>query len=170
MQAVLISIQPKWCELIASGKKTVEVRKSRPGLNLPFKCYIYETKGRTETPWIDEEGHTIFKGRGAVIGEFVCDAIGTYWFNPSGTDIEECEDVQLACLTAKEILAYANNKELHFWNISDLKIYDKPKPLGDFNMACDKEKETDCTICAELGLLRCKPAISPPQSWYYVEG
>lgn len=30
MKAVLISIQPKWCELIASGKKTIEVRKTRP--------------------------------------------------------------------------------------------------------------------------------------------
>lgn len=25
MKAVLISIQPKWCELIASGEKTIEV-------------------------------------------------------------------------------------------------------------------------------------------------
>ena len=32
MKAVLISIRPKWCELIASGKKTVEVRKTRPKL------------------------------------------------------------------------------------------------------------------------------------------
>lgn len=28
MKAVLISIQPKWCELIASGQKTVEVCKT----------------------------------------------------------------------------------------------------------------------------------------------
>lgn len=28
MKCVLISIKPKWCELIASGKKTVEVRKT----------------------------------------------------------------------------------------------------------------------------------------------
>lgn len=26
MKSVLISIPPKWCELIASGKKTIEVR------------------------------------------------------------------------------------------------------------------------------------------------
>lgn len=26
--AVLLSVRPKWCELIASGKKTVEVRKT----------------------------------------------------------------------------------------------------------------------------------------------
>ena len=43
MQAVLISIQPGWCELIASGKKTVEVRKTMPLLPTPFKAYIYET-------------------------------------------------------------------------------------------------------------------------------
>lgn len=44
MKSVLISIRPKWCELIASGKKTVEVRKTRPKLKPPFKCYIYCTK------------------------------------------------------------------------------------------------------------------------------
>lgn len=43
MKAVLISIQPKWCELIASGKKTLEVRKTRPKLETPFKVYIYCT-------------------------------------------------------------------------------------------------------------------------------
>lgn len=42
-KAVLISIQPKWCELIASGKKTQEVRKNRPKLETPFKVYIYCT-------------------------------------------------------------------------------------------------------------------------------
>lgn len=45
-KAVLISIQPKWCELIASGKKTVEVRKTRPKLDTPFKVYIYCTKAK----------------------------------------------------------------------------------------------------------------------------
>ena len=46
MKSVLISIQPKWCELIASGKKTVEVRKTRPKIDVPFKCYVYCTKSR----------------------------------------------------------------------------------------------------------------------------
>lgn len=44
MKSVLISIKPQYCELIASGKKTVEVRKRRPKLQTPFKCYIYCTK------------------------------------------------------------------------------------------------------------------------------
>lgn len=79
MKSVLISIKPKWCELIASGKKTVEVRKTKPKLETPFKVYIYETQGRTETPFVDEEGHHIFKGRGQVIGEFVCDKIDDFY-------------------------------------------------------------------------------------------
>ena len=44
MKSVLISIKPKWCELIANGKKTIEVRKTQPRLNTPFKVYIYCTK------------------------------------------------------------------------------------------------------------------------------
>lgn len=44
MKSVLISIQPKWVEKITSGEKTIEVRKSRPNIETPFKCYIYCTK------------------------------------------------------------------------------------------------------------------------------
>lgn len=43
MKSVLISIKPKWCELIATGKKTVDVRKNEPKVGVPFKCYIYCT-------------------------------------------------------------------------------------------------------------------------------
>ena len=42
-KAALISIKPKWCEKIANGDKTIEVRKTRPKMNTPFKCYIYCT-------------------------------------------------------------------------------------------------------------------------------
>ncbi len=41
-----MSIKPKWCKLIASGEKTIEVRKTKPKLNTPFKCYIYCTKAK----------------------------------------------------------------------------------------------------------------------------
>ena len=43
MKSVFMSIHPKWCELIASGKKTIEVRKTKPNIETPFKCYIYCT-------------------------------------------------------------------------------------------------------------------------------
>lgn len=42
-KAVLLSIKPKYCELIASGKKTIEVRKTRPKLKPPQSwCYVEE--------------------------------------------------------------------------------------------------------------------------------
>lgn len=67
MKAVMLSIQPKWCEKIASGEKTFEVRKTRPKIETPFPCFIYETQGETETPWIDEDGHEIFKPAADVV-------------------------------------------------------------------------------------------------------
>ena len=80
MNAVLISIHPKWCELIASGKKTVEVRKTKPKIATPFKVYIYCTKpntGSTEDRfYIYLPPHDTPKQvNGKVIGEFVCDKI-----------------------------------------------------------------------------------------------
>jgi predicted transcriptional regulator len=44
-KAVVLSIRPKWCEKIAIGEKTIEVRKTRPKLDTPFKAYIYCSQG-----------------------------------------------------------------------------------------------------------------------------
>lgn len=75
-KSVLISIRPEWCEKIALYQKTIEIRKTRPKIEEPFKCYIYETKGMCSVPqFVDEEGHIDFRGRGQVIGEFTCDEI-----------------------------------------------------------------------------------------------
>ena len=68
MKSVLISIQPKWVEKIVKGEKTIEVRKSRPKIETPFKCYIYCTYGK------ENENYMLGK-RGKVVGEFVCDWI-----------------------------------------------------------------------------------------------
>ena len=66
-KAVMLSIRPKWCEKIASGEKTIEVRKTRPKLDMPFKCYIYCTQsGVALGAW---------GKHGKVIGEFTCDRI-----------------------------------------------------------------------------------------------
>lgn len=189
MKSVLISIQPKWCELIASGKKTVEVRKTKPKIDVPFKCYIYETQGRTETPFVDEEGHHIFKGRGQVIGEFVCDAIfpmSIWYSNPN--DRLSHREYPFTCLTDKEIMDYlGNGVEGYGWYISDLVIYDKPKELSEFYV----EGDCDCMNCRNCAWFdrgngynveddcnlaykeadehkSYKPIKRPPQSWCYV--
>ena len=43
-KAVMLSIRPKWCEKICVGEKTIEVRKTRPKLETPFRRYIYCTQ------------------------------------------------------------------------------------------------------------------------------
>ena len=166
MKAVMISIQPKWVEKIASGEKTIEVRKTRPNIETPFKCYIYETQGRTETPWVDEDGHFIYKGRGQVIGEFVCDEI---------IKDERGENADLfatqAGLSLEEQKYYGKNKSLYGWHISELKIYDKPKPIMQFYKPCPIEWK-NCPVCEFYSKYTgtCMNNVDrPPQSWCYME-
>lgn len=184
-KAVLISIQPKWCELIASGEKMVEVRKTKPKLQTPFKVYIYETQGRTETPFVDEEGHEIFKGRGQVIGEFVCDQIDEIGYSPEmhGKYISDIDDIHyVSCVDFEQMFDYLADGYGYGWHISDLVIYDKPKELSEFFHYCGDDPKCDgCEAryysSSECGtedyccsvIEGCKPLTRPPQSWCYVE-
>ena len=160
MGSVLISIQPKWCELIASGKKTVEVRKTKPKIETPFKCYIYCTQDKNFNFCTDDGEQYTHIGNGHVIGEFVCDNIA------KGTS-------QLgSCLSMQQISEYANGKPLYGWHISKLVIYDKPKEVSEFkkmNRECWYADlglaKRDCPECQNKG---CFVQI-PPQSWCYVE-
>lgn len=108
-KAVLISIRPMWAQKIMSGQKTVEVRKTRPKMNPPFKCYIYKCGNRK------------------VIGEFLCDEIiedRTYGHNE--------EFYRAACMSAYDAAAYAMQSPMYGWHISDLRVYDHPRDLWEF--------------------------------------
>ena len=170
MKSVLISIKPKYVELIANGEKTIEVRKSAPK-EVPFKAYIYETKGATEMPWVDEDGHFIYKGRGQVIGEFVCDKV--MFLTPLGLrGFEMREEIlKSICLTNDDLNAYGGLKTLYGWHISDLKIYDKPKPIMQFYKRCPIEWK-NCPVCEFYSTNTgcCMNNVDrPPQSYMYVE-
>lgn len=178
MKAVLISIQPKWVELIAIGKKTIEVRKTRPKIETPFKCYIYETNWKDNTYWKNKH-----KGKlGKVIGEFVCDRIDEYFYDQAfdesmgcfidkyGYEITSYELAQ-TCLSYEEFEKYGNTNALYGWHISALKIYDKAKELGEFVPTCKYQGER-CDICVfneEAFGGCCRILTRPPQSWQYIE-
>lgn len=153
-KAVLISIRPEWCEKIMTGQKTIEVRKTRPKMNPPFKCYIYRSV------------------QGGVIGEFVCDDIferivqvGTscetqkYCLCDWNMDCTPLDGlIADACLTKEELEKYLDGGIGYGWHISNLKIYDHPRDLWWFT-----------------GLRQTRfgwepvPITRPPQSWRYVE-
>lgn len=182
-KAVMLSVRPKWCEKIARGEKTIEVRKNRPKLETPFKCYIYCTVERAEYDalWVldapTREKYSLMavsaylenpeganKGNGKVIGEFTCDQI--YELAPLNHAPDDVE--KQACLTREEIVNYLKGNG-YGWHISNLKIYDPLKELSEFSRpfencidkVCD---EFGCASCENGGYIK-----RPPQSWCYVE-
>lgn len=194
-KAVLISIRPKWCEKIASGEKTIEVRKTRPKLDTPFKCYIYCTlQGCNEFFRVDLGGDVAKWNRGKwadrkgkVIGEFTCDRIDWithigYTGIPNLVETRICDAATMrtspvggllnaACLTPKMLNDYLAWGDGYGWHIVDLRIYDMPRDLSEFRRAtdpcdsCHAEYTWECIGCKKLS----GDIKQPPQSWCYVE-
>lgn len=173
MKSVLISIRPKWVEKIASGEKTIEVRKTAPQSQVPFKAYIYATKakkfykcgavstsdellwlanGKVEMGdgfkfWADGDEYQCLNGR--IIGEFICDKV--YPIKNRGSSFSVADEEQSvtneiarqSCLYYDDMVSYFGNKDGFGWHISDLKIYDKPKELSEFCIPC----KVSCENC-----------------------
>ena len=186
MKSVLISIRPQWVEKIASGQKTIEVRKTAPQ-EVPFKAYIYESRnGGHRCKHCNEKDSCYsyapknvgcYNGSGKVIGEFICNNASEldyvyYWNN--GYEFA-------TCLTYRQVADYGKGKTLYGWHISDLKIYDRPKELNEFKKTKEKIART-CGMQARNGLCCaidheelcdnikcCFKTPCPPQSWCYVE-
>lgn len=166
-KAVLISIRPKWCELIASGKKTIEVRKTCPKLETPFKVYIYQSLPK-RGDWNERDGR--------VIGEFVCDKIDKIRvFENGAVQFWMLNNLHNSCLEYDELADYIGwGKHGYGWHISDLVIYDKPKELSEFYKTCEREYCQD--TCPQFKYNNCDrlhdgrhPITRPFQSWGYVE-
>lgn len=180
MKSVLISTRPKLVEKIChkigedeTGKaiyeKRIEVRNTAPQ-EVPFKCYIYETKGQYVK--FTHGAHTKYGyGRGKVIGWFICDKVDEYHYDYcDGVDIDDDTILETA-IDREDINIYAKGKTLYGWHISDLKIYDNPKECSEFRKPCDRF--LDCCTCRRLvrnEYMSCDNKITrPPQSWMYVE-
>lgn len=197
MKSVLISIQPKWCELIANGKKTIEVRKTAPKIETPFKVYIYATKSGDRLVLKSDKVFEISRAiTGKVIGEFICNEI----LGISNRDLSENYRrlikyiITPSCLKVQELKDYLGFKNGYGWHISNLVIYDKPRELSEF-CTVDNESVKQCEhrervynnpdytngawllgsyVCNKdetdwCAKCKTKPITRPPQSWCYVE-
>lgn len=151
-KSVLISIRPEWCDRIARGEKTMEVRKTRPKLETPFKCYIYRTKGKVKHI-LNGKWFSMTVG-GDVIGEFICDTFvidKTFGHDPLFNGA--------ACMSEVECAVYSCGSPIYGWHISNLKIYEKTKKLSDFTGIKTMRDGFELRVLER-----------PPQSWCYVEG
>lgn len=171
-KAVLISIRPEWVEKIARGEKTVEVRKTRPKLEAPFKCYVYRTKGTV--PHIINGKWVQMEVGGTIIAEFTCDRVETIKAATEPYGIYDVDDdfVAQTRLVDGALWGYGKGATLYGWHISKLQIYDTPKPLSAFKgLLC--KIEVGCLECSYYNYTtgECDGRIikRPPQSWCYVE-
>ena len=183
-KTVMLSIRPKWVEKIANGEKTIEIRKNRPKLATPFKCYIYCSAGGDKL-WVRDaawrerwmNGPIAFLvnpkdcgemnlGNGRIIGEFTCDRI--YELAPLNHAPDDVE--KQACLTREEIVNYLKGTG-YGWHISGLRIYDTPKELSEFKPVC--RVDFGCRACLHYAYAKMdcgeKVISRPPQSWCYVD-
>ena len=106
MEEILLSLKPKYWDLIKSGKKTMEIRKSAPeNIFKPFRVIVYVTEGT------------------GVVGKFDCDSIMR--------TIRPEMLVEGSCLTLEELEKYAGGKSLCGWHVMDNSVveYETPIPL-----------------------------------------
>ena len=158
-KAVVLSIRPKWCEKIVNGDKTIEVRKTRPKMNTPFKYYIYCTKDKHLAFMQNRFGTKLIAcmdaetaipvggavGNGKVIGEFTCDQIIDAWWDyvPDAITREvaggNLEALNGTGMMDEELFSYVGDSmrgHCYGWHISDLRIYDAPRELIEFTPVC----------------------------------
>lgn len=130
MKAIILSIRPEWCNLIIRGQKTLEVRKTRPKMETPFRVYVYCTKAPQQLITIFKDGEETMDAeihhgkpvfvkfdkllpdsvRGKtqmVVGEFVCD--DTRRIGPEYCIVKEDIETAIAgsCLSIKQVKEYA---------------------------------------------------------------
>lgn len=134
---IVISIRPKWCDLILSGEKTDEIRKTRPEpVHWPQRVLIYKTGGT------------------GIIGEFrlrKCRFIQA-WIDIDGEKHLGNTLGLRHCLEDEELFKYLYRKPKPgkqysggwAWHIDNLIVYDEPVRL---ELMCGFKR--------------------PPQSWRY---
>lgn len=170
-KSVLLSVNPIWCEKISKVifhtgdekpvyEKSIEIRKTRPKIQTPFKVYIYCTKPKGE----NDLGLCLDKGMngnlkkvglvykrnyeaanrmnmqilsGKIIGEFECDSIRKISYKKSDKGVWLKGIVgefilSNSALSQEELSSYLKSGSGYAWSISNLVIYDNPKNLYDF--------------------------------------
>lgn len=162
MDAVMISINPKWVQKILRGEKTIEIRKKAPKISGAFKCYIYCTLGGDQLSMVNGvvqdlnsieiplgDNYKIDFLNGFVVGEFICkEVIPIKVFGNGLIQNYTAYGIARSCVPYDDIVKYIGNGCSGYgWKISHLKIYDKPKKVTDFYKPCITPNFPYCPDC-----------------------
>ena len=187
MKSILLSIKPKYVELIASGEKTIEVRKTAPKCDVPFKCYIYCTSSDVHSALVVGYGDAKlihccnYKsaipvggaiGNGKVIGEFICDKLfllHPYTYDGGNADLERRKFIQTFEGSSKEneILAATCLTQDKMFDYIGADNYGYGWHISDLKIY-DKPKELR-EFFTPMGKRPSYMVERPPQSWQYME-
>ena len=167
MKSILISIKPKYVADILNERKTSEVRKTEPNVELPIDVYIYCTKEeylyRTNKGYIASkkplevgkgtEYSFAYSDEGMVVAKFTLNKVEEIKNNLAMRFFTESADekelLDKSCLNSDQLFWYLAPQELkvkccgYAWHISNLVIFDKPKELSEFN-SFQRAKAKDC--------------------------
>ena len=209
MKAIMISIRPEWVAKILNGEKVLEVRRGS-ALYKAINTLIDKqgvapmlvdcTKGKDKKDSLVYVKHDLFDDsveefvfNGRVVARFNATAeeikqrIGVFWVwggHPYYTEnVSEENLLKRSCLSATKLEKYLQGKIGTAIHINDLKVFDRPKLLTEFN----RVKWDKCGVKDKNGLYQChkcpyaihyghgfgdcgydKP-LKAPQSWCYVE-
>lgn len=189
MKPILMSLSPYWYYLICEGIKSIEVRSRIPkDQNWNKKVACYMTKDKKSFNRIPKEFQEKYKTHFGKVGmQFMCDKIENIDipYPAYFSEVKNREELEnKTCLTLMQMHQYSKDR-LYGLHISDLKIYDKPKELGEFFVKGECPEE-NCGFCKNFHRGRrwlngdtydendcivygIKPITRPPRSWLYVE-
>ena len=125
MSDILISIKPKWCDLIFLGYKTDEIRKTKPKeAELPYTVYVWQT------------------GNGGVVGRFTVTKFTCIhaWKDTDGFENIEHTGVLRHCIEDScELFDYLYRQDMLVshgwaWRIENPFRFEKPLDLDYFGL------------------------------------
>lgn len=134
---IILSIKPKWAELIYSGKKTIEWRKSYPTRDNIELVYLYETAPVKK-----------------VTGFFKYNYYYSLVFGVT-KDGKPADGAQVlidrGCVSLDDLKKYAGNtKELFGWKIKNPQKYKEPLDLSFFNFERERPPQSWCYDLSDL--------------------
>lgn len=108
MPVIVLSLHERWWYKMVAGEKLLEIRKTKPQVQGPFKVLVYIT------------------GTGCIYGQFIC---------PEVIEVKNYHDIeQKSCVPLEQINRYGKGKALAGWEVAMVQEYPDAKLLEDYGI------------------------------------